>query len=286
MSIPQHSPIENVTDDGAVASKLVGTNFAFMWSHPLSEGLGSLAGIGFDRMELTVSLPHIDLRQSIQETAGDVRKAADRHGVSITSLNPVEMNLISANSGIADATVQQLKATIDLAAAVEAPTVVVVPGRMNSLCPMDRTTALASFHCRLQSLLEHAERRRVNLALENTPFGFLQSPTEIIEQIQRYSHERLGLVVDAANLEFLDFDVATEVRAAKQYLMLAHISDTDRDRFAHGYVGAGTVDYRAFAENLAAVGFVGDTVNELVTPRVDWRRWQADVELLKSWGWK
>lgn len=285
MSTPQQSTVEDLTTPATVVSRLAGTNFAFLWSESLDEGLRHLAGIGLDRVELTVSLPHIDLRRPIQDIAREVRTAADRHGVTFTSLNPVEMNLVSANSAIADTTAQQLQATIDLAAAVGAPTVVVVPGRMNSLCPMDPAAALAAFHNRLQNLLEHATRRGVNLALENTPFGFLQSPTELVEQIQRYNHERLGLVVDAANLEFLGLDAESELRAASQHLVLAHISDTDRHRFAHAYVGQGTVDFRAFATHLAEVGYTGDTVNELVTTQIDWARWQADAQQLRDWGW-
>lgn len=264
--------------------KLAGTNFAFVWTETLDEGLSHLANIGVERVELTVSLPHVNLNEPVSSTAKAINESANRHGVSFSSVNPVEMNLISANEAVAETTVDELTKSIDLAADIGAPTLVVVPGRYNSLCPMSPEVALESFQQRLTRLLEHAEKRQVSLALENTPFGFLQTPLELLQQVQHFDHYRLGIVVDAANLHFVGANVS-EVSAVAEHLFLTHVSDTYQSRFAHNHLGDGDVDFKAFAQTLESIGYEGETVYELVTPGVDWNRWKSDFDEFRSMGW-
>lgn len=264
--------------------KIAGTNFAFVWTETLDEGFGHLADHGIDRVELTLTLPHINLNEPTNSIANEVNDSASRYGITFTSLNPVEMNLISANKGIADTTLQELLKAVDLAAAIGAPTLVVVPGRFNTLCPMDLEVALTAFRSQMAVLLEHAAKRDVKLALENTPFGFLQTPLEILEEIRFFDHEQLGMVVDAANLHFVGGDIS-EIAHVADHIILAHVSDTDRTRFAHNYIGEGDVDFKAFADALKENNYAGETVYELVVPNLDWSRWKSDFAVLRDLGW-
>lgn len=228
-------------------------------------------------------MPHVDLRVPTEKLARGINATANAHGISFTSLNPVELNLISPNGSLAEAALEQFIKTIDLAAAVGAPIVVVVPGRYNSLCPMNSRVALDSFHRQLEPLLQHAIARNVSLALENTPFGFLQSPSELLTQVREVGHDNLGLTVDAANLYFTGADVTSEVRQVHQAIMLTHISDTTRARFAHTYMGEGDVDFQRFSAVLQEVGYTGDTVYELIVQGVDWERWRRDFDQIRAW---
>lgn len=267
-------------------TRLAGTNFGYMWTETLDEGFGKLADMGVDHAELTVSLPHVDLRIPTEELAQGINAAAKAHGITFTSLNPVELNLISPNGSLADTAQEQLMKTVDLAEAVGAPIVVVVPGRYNSLCPMDQQVALDAFHRRLEQLLKHAIKRNVSLGLENAPFGFLQTPTHLLAQVTMFAHENLGLTVDAANLHYTGDDMRAEVENVRKKILLAHISDTTRARFAHAHMGDGDVDFPGFARALQDVGYTGDTVYELVTPGVDWERWRRDFDRMRALGWR
>jgi sugar phosphate isomerase/epimerase len=265
---------------------IAGTNFGFLWTETLDEGFAHLASMGASRAELMVSLPHIDLNEDLDQVAKRVQQAATNNGITFTTLNPVELNLISANSGLAATAHEQLLKTIDLAATLGAPTVVVVPGRHNVLTPMTEQVALDTFHRQIGGLLEHAIANNVKLALENAPFGFLQSPRSLQEQIRAYDSPHLGLTIDAANLHFTGEDIRTEVLAVKDDILVAHISDTRRDKFAHAHIGEGDVDFALFANSLNEAAYTGETVYELVTPGVDWKRWQSDFHSLTDLGWQ
>lgn len=266
-------------------SALAGTNFSYMWTEPLGQGFEKLAAMGVARAELTVSLPHVDLTRPIATLTAEINAEKAAAGIELTSLNPVELNMISPNPALANTSQEQYLRTIELAAGVGAPVVVVIPGRFNSLCPMDPTVAFEMFNRRLETLLEHAEQHGVGLALENAPFGFLQTPSDLAKEVQAIGHPRLGLTVDAANIHFVGADLTAEVQAARDNIFIAHISDTTTKKFAHAHMGDGDVDFMAFGAALKNIGYTGDTVYELVTPGVDWERWEQDFTTLRQIGW-
>lgn len=259
---------------------LVSTNFSFIWSEEFDQGVELLATAGIDRIELTLSLPHIDLRDPVEEVASRVSRIAAQHGISFSSVNPVDLNLISANGAIADVSCLQYKRAIDVAEALEAPVVVVVPGRFNALSAMDFAVARDAFHQRFEALVEHVDNKNVLLGVETTPFGFLETPKDLLAEIDRYNPYNVGITVDAANLHFVNADIESEISQAADRTVLAHISDTNQVKFQHTYLGEGTVPVEDFIALLARVGYQGDIVYELVVPQLDFPRLEADLRRL------
>ncbi|MFF2840606.1 sugar phosphate isomerase/epimerase family protein [Paenarthrobacter sp. NPDC057981] len=266
-------------------ASIAATNFGFLWTEGLGEGLGRIAQAGITRTELMVSLPHVDLRQSRSKLAHDINDATRRNGLALTSLNPVDMNLVSANGAIAEESLEQLLLTIDLAEDVGAPIVVVVPGKYSALVPMNEQHALETFRRSVEIMLPRAAERGIKLAFENVPFGFLESPNGLWTELKSYETDLIGLTVDAANLHFAGQDFRTEIEAVQKHILIVHISDTDRSRFKHGHIGEGDVDFAEVASALKAVEYLGDIVYELATPGVDWARWQQDLLRLRQLGW-
>lgn len=264
---------------------LAGTNFGFLWSEDLNEGFGRIAEAGVKRTELMVSLPHVDLRQPITELARRVTDATAGNGLDLTSLNPVDMNLVSANGAIAESSLEQILLTIDLASEVGAPTVVVVPGKYSALVPMDEQRALDTFRRSVEAMLPRAADRGINLAFENVPFGFLESPRRLWSELEAFGNDFIGLTVDAANMHFIGNDIRAEIEAVCDHILVVHVSDTGRQRFAHGYIGDGSVNFAEVASVLSEVGYMGDSVYELATPGVDWSRWRNDLKHLRDLGW-
>lgn len=264
---------------------MAATNFGFLWSEDLDEGFGRISEAGITRTELMVSLPHVDLRQPRDELARQINDATSRNGLALTSLNPVDLNLISANGAVADSSLEQLLLTIDLAEAVGAPTVVVVPGKYSALVPMDEQRALDTFRRSVEEMLPRAAQRGINLAFENVPFGFLESPSQLWSELQSFGTDHIGLTVDAANLHFIGNNIRTEIEAVRDHILIVHISDTTRDRFAHAHIGDGGLDFAEIATVLRDIGYRGDTVYELATPEMDWARWRNDLRHLHELGW-
>lgn len=263
---------------------IAGATYSFMWHETLKSGLQKYSQIGLSRMELTVSLPHTDMSRGIQTLAAEINDIARSTNIGFTSLNPVELNLISASSELARTSLEQYKSAIDLAAEVGAPIVTVIPGRLSSLCPMDSQYALDSFARAMDELVPHAEKAGVKIALENTPFGFLQYPKELFEHVQSYGSAALGLVFDAANLHFLDGNIGEELKYVASKVLIAHISDTSIGKFTHAYVGQGSVNFKHFVDVLLALDTPVELVYELVTPKLDWDRVAQDIRELQKLG--
>ena len=102
----------------------------------------------------------------------------------------------------------------------------------------------------LEPLLDHARKHGIRLGLENVPYGFLQTPTEIIDQIKQYNDPHLGLTIDAANLHFHGARIREELAAAQDFILITHISDTTTKKFTHAHLGQGDMNLQEFGKTL------------------------------------
>ena len=129
--------------------------------------------------------------------------------------------------------------------------------------------------------------RRIGVAicLEPVPYGFLQTAAELAGFIEESGIEGLGIALDCAKSLFAKADPAEEVLAAGEFLKLAHISDSWRDRWAHTQVGKAQIDFGAFARALERSGYSGPTIYELVDGEDPVPRLRSDLEQLSQWGW-
>jgi sugar phosphate isomerase/epimerase len=137
----------------------------------------------------------------------------------------------------------------------------------------------------LSILVPRAAALGVTICLENSPYGYLGPAAALLEVVRSYDSPNLRLVYDVANA-LAQEDPAAGVATAAEYLALAHVSDTWRDRWAHTSVGRGEVDFTAFAQALSAAGFTGPTVYELVDGEDPSPRLDADLAALRSAGWE
>ena len=81
-------------------------------------------------------------------------------------------------------------------------------------------------------------------------------------------------------------DPAQGVRDVADHLILAHVSDCWADRWAHTTVGAGDIDFPAFAKALDDIGYTGDVVYELMDGQDPTPRLKGDVERLVGHGYR
>ncbi|MFV0434044.1 MAG: sugar phosphate isomerase/epimerase family protein [Leucobacter sp.] len=274
---------ENKTDTHGSLPELVGTNFGTLWTQSLADSMVSMREAGFAKAEVVLCSPICEF-DDVGRTVAALLEASEFSGVSIVSLNTVELNLISPIELQRKATIAQLTHLLEAAQRIGVETVVTVPGRKNVLSPMPDERALPLFRDSLRQLIPVAERTGVRIALENAPFGFLESPSVLMEEAFALSDAAFASVIDAANLYFSELDFRTEVNAVAPVLRLAHVSDTDRVRFRHDYLHEGGVNFSDFASALTDSGYRGPAVYELVTPGVDWNRVERDLRELRSTG--
>lgn len=265
---------------------LTGASFGWLHQAPLTTALEALAAHGFRSVELTTSPPHLYAPELDADARRELAATLDRLGLTLVSVNPsfVDVNLISTNPGVRDASVAQMLAEIDLVADCGGAFVVIMPGHRHALVPAPDRVCAELFDDALATLLPRARARGITLALENSPYGYLGSSTDMLDLVRRWDDPHFKITYDVANALAIE-DPAEGVRTVAEHLAIAHVSDTWRDRWAHTSPGRGEVDFAAFAQALESIGFTGPTAYELVDGEPVEPRLADDLAALRAAGW-
>jgi sugar phosphate isomerase/epimerase len=265
---------------------LAGCTFGWLHRAPLADALRSLSRHGIGSVELTTAPPHLFSRRLGRYERHELARLLRDLRLRVVSVNPTfaDINLISTNPEIREASERQLAAELELAADLGAAFMVLVPGRRHPLAPAPDDAARAVLDEGLARLIRRADELGVTISLENSPYGYLGTSAELLEIVRRWDTPRLRVTYDVANA-LAQEDPAEGVARLAPYLALAHVSDSWRHRWAHTSVGRGEVDFPAFAAALAGAGFTGPTVYELADGEDPAPRLRADLAVLEAAGW-
>jgi sugar phosphate isomerase/epimerase len=97
------------------------------------------------------------------------------------------------------------------------------------------------------------------------PFAFLPAIGQLMEALDTYGNEAVRIVYDIANAHFIAEDFAAGLVRCRGRLALVHLSDTGRHAFRHDPVGNGTVPFDQVPPALAAVGYAGRPMLEIIS---------------------
>jgi sugar phosphate isomerase/epimerase len=260
------------------------TTYGYLYERTLEESLRAISAAGFKLVEISVAPPHIYAPATGLLERRRLRRLLTELDLKCVSVNPVELNLISPNPALRDTAFAEYVEAVRFAHDLEVECVVVVPGRLNALIPTPFDDAVAVLKDQLTRLVPEAREQGVDLALETSPYGFFGTGREVAEVVAEFNDPHLGIAFDCANV-FASQDVAAGVAEVKDWLKIAHLSDTWKQRFAHTSIGRGEVDFPAYANALIAARFGGSTIYELMDGEDPDPRIRRDQELLAQWGW-
>ncbi|MGC2486040.1 MAG: sugar phosphate isomerase/epimerase [Acidimicrobiales bacterium] len=264
---------------------LAATTFGFLYRCGRDDALRQIAAAGYQLVELAAGPPHLDLSAMGADVRRDVRLELEKYGLQCVSTNPLELNPITANPELAEASYRQYRAAIELSADLGAPNVVMISGRMSPLVPMPQHQAKDLLRIQLDRLVPVAQKLGVTMSVEAVPYGFLQTATDIAQFIDEFDLTDVGITLDCANLHFIGCDSVTEVNEQFAKVSVVHISDSWRDRWAHTQVGRAEIDFAAIGATLQTLQFKGPTVYELADPEDPAPRFRSDWDSLSKWGW-
>lgn len=265
---------------------LAGATYSWMHQDSLSHALRTLAEVGFRQVELTTASPHLQSRSAGYLERHQLLRELRSLGLSVTSVNPgfLDINLLSPHDGFRALSLDVMLSEIEIAADLGAPIVVMMPGRRHALSPAPDEACRWWLRQALEILVRRGEQLGVALALETNPYGYLGTAHELIAIADEIDSPHLGIAYDVANT--IDHgDVAEGVRAVRDRLLIAHVSDTWRDRWAHTSPGRGEIDFAAYADALRSVGYAGPTVYELIDMEPPMPRLVDDIAALGAHGW-
>ncbi|WP_409341462.1 sugar phosphate isomerase/epimerase family protein [Paenibacillus sp. MBLB4367] len=227
---------------------------------PLEELFATSRKAGYDAVELVVhhaGSVGLTLETTPAEAEG-IRRMAEKHGIQLRSLSGGLVRktpLSSADQAVRDEGRRVTLKLLELAEAVGADTVLVVPGKV------DQTTSYEDCYTRtrdeLRKVAAEAERRQVRIGVENVWNRFLLSPLEMARYIDELDSPAFGAYFDVGNV--LQFGFPEQwIRILGHRIFKVHVKDfSSRVGNGAGFVPllAGDVDWQAVRSALQDIGY-------------------------------
>jgi L-ribulose-5-phosphate 3-epimerase len=227
-----------------------------------------LADLGFAEFELMMYPGHLwpPEANSAQRTA--LRRLIAGRGLRVVTLNMpnIDMNVAGASAEMRSYTLDLLRQIVELAGDLEVPGVVVGPGKANPLFPAPRERLEGYFFAALDELVPLAKRVGTALWVENMPFAFIPDIEGLMQALDRYCNDDIGIVYDVANGHFIKESLGDALRRCRTRLKLVHFSDTGRQVYRHDPVGAGNVPFREVPPVLEEIGYKRLPMLEIIAP--------------------
>jgi L-ribulose-5-phosphate 3-epimerase len=251
--------------------------YSYTISHGAEACLLHLADLGFTDFELMIYPGHLWPPNDETASRAALRRFVQSRSLRIVSLNMpnVDINVAGAAEQMRRYSIDLLKGIVTLAGALGVPGVVIGPGKANPLFPAPRERLIGYFFTALDELVPLAEKAGTALWVENMPFAFLPDIDGLMDALDRYSNDDIGIVYDIANGHFINEDIANALRRCRKRLKLLHLSDTGQQHYRHDAIGLGTVPFWEFPPVLAEIGYCERPVLEIISH-------QADEDILSS----
>jgi sugar phosphate isomerase/epimerase len=182
-------------------------------------------------------------------------------------------------------TLDLLRGVVALAGDLEVPGVVIGPGKANPLFPAPKDRLTSYFHQALDVLVPLAEQAGTGLWVENMPFAFLPAADELMQAIDAYGNDDIGVVYDVANGVFIGEDPAVGLERVKARLRLVHLSDTTTKVYRHDPVGQGDVRFAEVPAALRAVGYEELPMLEIIATGDADADIRDSIDKLWAMGW-
>lgn len=266
--------------------KIGATTMSWFTFAGLEQTLSEIAESGIEAIELVTSPPHL-------QTAGlglvermQLKNLLDQHGLRPVSINPtyLDINIVSPSNEFRSLSIDRVIEEIQLAADLGAELILLGPGRKHPIAPMEDEVYDLLLEDSVGQLLTVAENEGVQLGIETMPNGLMTTATEIKNFVDRIDHPLFGIVYDCANT-FHNEDPAEGIRIVADKLILAHVSDSTRERWLHTSPGRGQIDFASYADALREVSFPGVTIYELADGENPWPRLSKDLATFAQYGW-
>lgn len=238
--------------------RTIGIN-TWVWASPLTDAtldplLDRIAELGFDAVELPL------------ENVGDlgidtVGAALERTGLSpyVVGAMAPGRDLVATDADTVTATQDYLRACIDLAAGIGAPTVCgpfyAATGRVWRLTAGERDTLYGEWRAHLGPIVDHAGERGVTLGIEplnRYETSLVNTVDQALTGLDGLLGPALGLALDTYHLNIEERSSAAAIRTTGEHL--AHLQVCGNDR---GAPGGDQTDWPGILAALDEVGYAG-----------------------------
>jgi L-ribulose-5-phosphate 3-epimerase len=137
----------------------------------------------------------------------------------------------------------------------------------------------------LEVLLPRAEQAGARLLLENTPYCFRPTLQEMIGVVKEVNSDKLKIVYDVANAEFIKEDSVAGLLSGQSVIELVHISDTGLAEWGHDLIGTGVINFEDLGKAVEATCKVENAVLEIIREKEALEEIKRGIEELRKRGW-
>ena len=232
----------------------IGTTSMVFWQTGLSEGIRTVAQLGFDSIEIWIS--HFQKETDLSTVA--LAELLERSGMSCTIHAPIlDINIASINAGIRRESTAQQIAAVELCAALGGELVVIHPGQLSSkrIDPDEHWQHQADSYVQI---LEAAQSRGVIVTTENMEWNKADELVRTASDIKRLQgmigDYHLPVTLDTTHLA----DTARCIDAIDTLgdsIVHVHVSDFGEKN--HIALGDGILDLKRILQRLQERRFDG-----------------------------
>lgn len=268
------------------ASLFAVNTYSYTLSHTAHDCLKTLAGRGYTEFELMMYPGHLWPADTDQAARRELRRRVESLGLTVPTLNMpnIDLNVAGASAEMRAYTLANLKSVVELAGDLGVPGVVIGPGKVNPLLPMPMERLMGHFYKALDELAPLAKKVGTALYVENMPFAFLPGIDALMQALDRYGNDRIGVCYDVANGHFINEDIGAALKKCRSRVKIVHLSDTNQKVYKHDAVGLGTVDFAPVPGYLADIGFTRRPILEIIAPNAD-KEIDDSAAKLVAMGW-
>jgi sugar phosphate isomerase/epimerase len=244
--------------------------------YSIEETISRIAALGYTGIELLADVPHAWPAGLLDEQKDAIRRALDKHRLTISNINAFMMNAIAdprqpywhpswtePDPHYRAIRREHTKRALKLAADLGAPHITTEPG--GPLAPgQSWSAAAATFYEELMPCVEVAEQVGVPILIEPEPELLIERFDQYLEFMSRVDSQMVGLNFDIGHAYCVSEDPQDWVAKMAPHTRHYHLEDIAATRVhQHLVPGRGAIDFPATLEAIAATGYKGWLTVEL-----------------------
>lgn len=239
--------------------------FSFTENANLHECFSLIQRAGYQGVEPVLSESGYLNQNTTEKEILAIKRLSEDYGLEIPSVGVWslwENNLVSDDVKIREKALDIVKKQIEIAALMEADTILVVPGYVG--CdfagkPERIRYDVAYDRCikAFRKLSPIAEQAGVSIGIENVWNRFLLSPLEVKRLVENVDSPNFGVYFDVGNIIYIGYP-EDWIEILGKHIKKIHLSDYRREQAGLGAfvdLMAGDVDFYRVAEALKKIGY-------------------------------
>jgi sugar phosphate isomerase/epimerase len=260
--------------------KLAFSSNAYM-HFSIEDTIARIAELGYTGIELLADVPHAWPAGLLPERKESIRRALEKHKLTISNINAFMMNAIADprqpywHPGWTDPDPhyrairrEHTKRSLQLAHELGAPHITTEPGGQLT-SEQSWETGAKIFYDELMPCVELAEKLQIKLLIEPEPELLIETFGQYLQFMQRIKSPWVGLNFDVGHAYCVSEDPQDWVKKMAPHTVHYHFEDIAATRVhKHLIPGAGAIDFAKTLSEIQATGYSGWITVELY-PYID-----------------